>query len=409
MAKPRLLWFKARMPKAVCDGSSVVTLNLADCLSEVFDIDLVALRLRGNEDSLADSLCPPFRSVRLVTPDNAGSWLRRSAFRVAYEARSRSSGIPRAAFYESCGAVRRVMAELLRRGDYNLLHVEYWTASPLLSLPVRTPRIVYFHDAAFHTLEQLAAAETAPAAARSLFRQARQLETYERLAAREATAAFFVADEDRVLLQGAGARRSVHIPVLLRGRLPPSPVTCQSPHVLFLGRFEHLPNVQAAEWLVKHVVPRVRAKCDAVKFRIAGPGLTPKMQRRFAVPNVETLGWIDDLDALYADTAVSLAPLQAGTGVSIKVLEALARGVPMVATHIGARGTPAGLGGAVIADEPQSFAEAIVHLLQHPDLRQQVGQRARDLVWQHHCSPQVIERVQQAFLSVIAAEPCVVG
>ena len=67
--RPRMLWFKAMLPKMVADGSSVASYNLAECLAEAFDIDLVCLRLRGGEEELAPKLCPPFRRIEVVVPN----------------------------------------------------------------------------------------------------------------------------------------------------------------------------------------------------------------------------------------------------------------------------------------------------------------------------------------------------
>ena len=64
--RPRILWYKACMPRAVTDGSSIARLNLAECLAEDFDLDLVSLRLLGNEDDVVASLTPPFSNVTRV-------------------------------------------------------------------------------------------------------------------------------------------------------------------------------------------------------------------------------------------------------------------------------------------------------------------------------------------------------
>ena len=97
------------MPNAVRDGTSLVTLNLIECLAAVFDIDLVTMRITGVEDAVSKTISPPFQHVYIINPDNAGSVLWRAAYRLIYFVRATLTGVPRTVFYGSGRNVRSLV------------------------------------------------------------------------------------------------------------------------------------------------------------------------------------------------------------------------------------------------------------------------------------------------------------
>jgi O-antigen biosynthesis protein len=134
--------------------------------------------------------------------------------------------------------------------------------------------------------------------------------------------------------------------------------------VLFVAGFGHPPNVDAACWLVEKIMPRVRARLPQVQLSLAGSNPTDEV-KALAGDGVEVMGYVDDatLASLYKSTRVVVAPLRFGAGVKLKVLEAMANGVPVVTTSTGAQGLP-GLDEVVpVSDDPDRMAGALVELL----------------------------------------------
>jgi glycosyltransferase involved in cell wall biosynthesis len=133
--------------------------------------------------------------------------------------------------------------------------------------------------------------------------------------------------------------------------------------VLFVGNFAHPPNVDAIVWFVKGILPLVIEQRPGVRLRVVGGGAPPKVHE-LASASVEILGWVPDLEPVYARTRVTVAPLRYGAGVKGKIGESLSHGVPVVTTHVGAEGM--GLvddNTARVVDTEAGFAEAIVGLL----------------------------------------------
>ena len=133
--------------------------------------------------------------------------------------------------------------------------------------------------------------------------------------------------------------------------------------LLFVGGYEHDPNVDGAIWFVSEVLPRVTAQVGEIEVILAGSKPTAEVLD-LRSDSVAVPGWIEDLGPLYEGARVAIAPLRFGAGVKGKVGEALAFGLPMVSTTIGAEGMGLTPGEDIeVADDPQSFADAVVRLL----------------------------------------------
>lgn len=109
--------------------------------------------------------------------------------------------------------------------------------------------------------------------------------------------------------------------------------------ILFVGNFLHEPNVDAAIFLVREVLPQLTQRLGAVTVRLVGANPTESVLN-LAGPEVEVTGHVSDqtLNELYQRTRVAVVPLRFGAGVKGKVVEALSRGLPLVSTSIGAQG-----------------------------------------------------------------------
>jgi glycosyltransferase involved in cell wall biosynthesis len=147
--------------------------------------------------------------------------------------------------------------------------------------------------------------------------------------------------------------------------------------VLFIGGFGHLPNVDAAIHLVRDVMPRVWREVPDARVRIVGDAPPPEV-RALAVDRVVVAGWVPDLDPELARARLTLSPLRFGSGVKGKVVTSLAAGVPVVTTSIGDEGIGLAKGTeALIADDPDDLARAVVRLFREPGLAEALADAGR--------------------------------
>jgi glycosyltransferase involved in cell wall biosynthesis len=143
------------------------------------------------------------------------------------------------------------------------------------------------------------------------------------------------------------------------------PVPPGNKTVLFVAGFAHPPNVDAAKYLVREILPRLKPEGDRIKVILAGSNPTEEVEA-LASDQVVVTGHVheDELDRLYLTSRVAIVPLRFGAGVKGKVVEALGRGVPLITTSVGAQGIP-GLGDvAAVYDEVDDIARALMKLLE---------------------------------------------
>lgn len=162
--------------------------------------------------------------------------------------------------------------------------------------------------------------------------------------------------------------------------LPPAP----DPVVSYVALMSWTPNVEAALWFARRVWPLVLEQVPQARLQLVGRNPTPAVTA-LAGPSVVVTGTVDDLEPWYASTRVAVAPLLAGGGSRLKILEALAAARPLVATTVGAEGLEDLVGrGVVVADEPAAFAAEVVALLRDADRAAELGRAGADAVDADH-------------------------
>jgi O-antigen biosynthesis protein len=165
-------------------------------------------------------------------------------------------------------------------------------------------------------------------------------------------------------------------------------------HLLFVGGFSHRPNVDAMLWFCQEVLPLIQDRIPGAALCIAGSHPPPEISA-LARPGIVVTGFVTDteLAALYNDSAVAVIPLRFGGGVKGKLLQALSRGVPVVSTDVGVQGLEE-LGNVVTrANSANSFAGAVVGLLEDPALQRRKALAGLDYLSRHFTRTTAIRRL----------------
>jgi len=177
-----------------------------------------------------------------------------------------------------------------------------------------------------------------------------------------ADALIAVSDDDAAALRALAPAVPVVVVSIVHAPEPEGPGPDARDGALFVGNFRHRPNVDAARFLVGDVWPRVRAALPGARLTLAGAAPPPEVLA-LAGDGVEVTGWVPAIAPLLDAARVSVAPLRYGAGVKGKIGEALAHGVPVVTTTIGAEGMDLVDGEhALVVDDPAGLADAIVRL-----------------------------------------------
>ncbi len=181
------------------------------------------------------------------------------------------------------------------------------------------------------------------------------------------------------------------LPLALDAVLPPD-----RPLLVFTGKLDYRPNIEACRWLVQQVMPRLWAAHPDVHVALVGRDPAPSVQA-LASPRVTVTGWVPDTRPYMARATVFVAPLRVGGGTRLKLLEALAMGCPIVSTSQGAEGLDLG-GAAVLADDADCFAQAVGQLVQDAARRGALAQAARQLALARYDWRAILPRLDPVYV-----------
>lgn len=150
--------------------------------------------------------------------------------------------------------------------------------------------------------------------------------------------------------------------------------------IVFTGALTYQPNVQATLFFAERIWPQIQRARPSATWQIVGRYPPPEVQRLGELPGVSVTGAVPDVRPYLAAAQVAVAPLLVGSGTRMKILEAFAMGKAVVSTSVGCEGLPVMSGEHLsVADDPESFAAAVVTLLDQPEIRARYGSAGRAL------------------------------
>lgn len=175
--------------------------------------------------------------------------------------------------------------------------------------------------------------------------------------------------------------------------------------ILFVAGFAHAPNVDAALWFVREVLPLVQRELPGVQLSLVGSNPRPEILA-LASESIEVTGYVSDeaLTARYRQSRVSVAPLRFGGGVKGKVLESLQHGLPCVTTSIGMQGLGDAVSFMPFSDEPVAMAAQILTLLREDDAWWRVSFAERAFIERHYSREALWRVLSEAINPVTSSE-----
>ncbi|MDT8304554.1 MAG: glycosyltransferase [Anaerolineae bacterium] len=231
---------------------------------------------------------------------------------------------------------------------------------------------------AFHT--DLREPRRWPAAAYSLI-QSLRLRRYEAEACRAADAVTAVSEADAEILRGLVPGLTVTvIPNMIDVGDYARPVAGEVPQfdVVFSGKMDYRPNVDAMLWFGREIWPRIVAARPGTTWAIVGQKPHARLAWLAEEPGVTVTGRVDAIQPYLAGAGVYVMPLRMGSGTRLKLIEAMAAGKALVSTPLGAEGFPVSDSEQIVlAAEPEEFAGAVVALLADDARRARLGAAAR--------------------------------
>lgn len=360
-------------------GPKIKTYNVLRYLAQRHQVHLLSYARTPAEATNAEALRP------FCTLGTTAVGLRRSAlWDGLYLLRSLLTRRPFLIERDDLPAMRRAVTRVLADGPFDAAHADQISMAQFaVSAPVKL-RVLDEHNAVWAIIRRSAARERGP---RRLLAELewRKMRRYEGEACRAFECTTLVSQDDRAFLQAAAGRpfSNVIIPIAVDTQeLTPIARSADARHVLSVATMFYPPNVDGVHWFARHSFPLVREAVPDTQFTVVG-SRPPEVITALARPTtgVVVTGYVADLTDILRQSAVLVVPVHSGSGMRVKILEAFARGIPVVSTRVGVEGIDAVPGEhLLVADSPGEFAQAVIRLLKDPGEAARLSRAARQLV-----------------------------
>lgn len=235
--------------------------------------------------------------------------------------------------------------------------------------------------------------------------QVARLSAYEAWACRSADHVVAVSDSDRESLRALLGDESTPIGVIpncidVASYRPDPAALADAPRfdLVFSGKMDYRPNIDAVLWFADEVWPEILAQRPSTTFAIVGQKPHARLDRLRDVAGITVTGRVPEVAPYLWGTAVVVMPFRVGSGTRLKLIEAMAAGLAVVSTAVGAAGFPVVDGRElVLVETGAEMATAVVGLLEAPEERARLGRAAREFADQYDW-----RRVVPAFSQIYA-------
>lgn len=171
--------------------------------------------------------------------------------------------------------------------------------------------------------------------------------------------------------------------------------------IVFSGNMGYAPNIHAVEWFVKNCFSYIKESNDSVKFFIVGGNVSNRIQRLHDGKNIIVTGYVKSMERFLRNCAVAIAPMQSGSGMQNKVLEAMACNLPVITTTLGLGDIKAINGKEiVIADTPIDFITQVLKCLNSNEYTNEISNNAASFVKKHHSWEKAADKINEIYTNI---------
>lgn len=276
------------------------------------------------------------------------------------------------------------LKEILQKDAFDIIHLESIFCTPYLDViraHSKAKIVVRAHNIEFRIWEQLAGQEANPLKKWYLNLLASRLKKYEVDVLKKVDGIVAITKDDADGLKQLGI--SVPIEVVPIGmnvnKIEVNPLQSESIHLYHLGAMDWLPNVEGINWFVNDIWPKITEEFPDVKCWLVGREMPTSLLSNSS-GNLKIEGSVSSVSEFISDKNVAIIPLLSGSGLRVKIVEALAFGKVVITTSLGATGIPFENGkNMLIANSTDEFVKQIQALKESPELIASIGDEARKL------------------------------
>jgi glycosyltransferase involved in cell wall biosynthesis len=395
----KILMLTPYLPYPPASGGQIRTLNLLKYLSASNEITLVALYKNEKEKAYAEKLEKYCREIH-VCKRAENPWQPSNVLKSVFTV------LPFLIVRNFSNEAKQTIHQLLKQESFDVIHAETFYIMP--HLPQTTTPVLLVEQTIEFKVYQHFVSNLSFLVRYLLSLDILKLRFWEIFYWKKANQVAAVSYSDKAIIDSC--IDSTNTEVIPNGagdemfvKTPPEK-NLNKPTLLFVGNFSWLQNTEAAEYLVHDIMPRLLKRIPNVRLKIVGQNIHSKL----AITQSETIELVDiapddsaGIKEHYRDATLFVAPIFGPGGTRLKILAAMASGLPIVSSKTGVEGLNVKHKREVmVADSPDDFVSSIEYILSHPEEFKSMQQRAHELVVKEYSWSAIAKKLEIVYAGI---------
>ncbi len=392
----KILFVSAVLPYPLFSGGQIRIYNLLKKLSKDHEIILYAF-IRNEKERAHVAELSFLKKVVLVH--------RGSAWRPKYVVKSVLGPYP--LLFESYhnSQMLSLLADELAIGKYDLVHLEpgyVWPSLPKTSTPV----VVAEHNIEHTIYEDFVRQVSLPILRPPMHMDVAKMKRWEKRIWKEATNVIAVSPDDKAEIESASGRGDIRVvpngvDLASFPYNPKKSISLTNPIFLYVGSFAWMQNRDAVQYLVSDIWPSLKAKYPGAQLHVVGRNAPKTLVETLTRSDIRIMNRVENIQKEFASADVLLAPLRIGGGTKFKVLEAMAAGVPVVTTPLGATGMNVTERDICIAENAEDFIVKTEQIIFDDKKRMDMVDHARRVIETHYSWDTIAKELDEVWREAI--------
>ena len=389
----------ARFPFPLDKGDRLTVYHTLRCLSARHRMSLVCFLEPEQDASWVDKVAPFCQRIEFVPLNRSRAYLNCASGLLG--------ALPLQVRYYTDPAMKAAIDRVVEEERPDVLYSQLLRVSAYIEPFPQCVRVAAFNLSVTLEMKRTMEHSREGFIRRQLARlEYRKLEAFEPEFARRFDRVLYISPHDRRTVEGDQRLDNVFINPhgVDHAHFTPDPSVEKEPFSLVMtGNMGYAPNIDAALYLQREVLPIVRREAPNVRLSIVGTDPSAEVRALADDPAITVTGRVPDLRSYMNRAMVAVAPIRIGAGLQNKVLEGMSMGLPVVTTSIGNEATEAVNGETIaIGDTPAEFASQIIDLLRDRERRERLGSAARAFILDKWTWETYLVRLEQEMEELVA-------
>lgn len=387
----KILFVTARFPYPPFKGDQSIPFHRLKYMGDKHDITLLTFYENKKELTFLEKITPYCKQVITVKKSFFGSFFNMLVFGFF-------SRLPFQVLYYQSRIFKQQLKKLISENSFDILHV-YMLRTAEYGKNIQQPnmpKILELIDSMQMNFQRRLGKEKWPK--KWLFKlELKRLRNYEAEMVNNYNCSIVVSDKDKNFINHD---RVMTIPLGIdTGEFHPGENKLPTNKVIaFTGNMGYFPNKNAILWFLKNCWEIIKKNVSEIGLVIAGKNPGSGIKKYNNGDSVQVLGYVNSVAAVLREARLAIAPLQSGSGMQFKILEAMACALPVVTTTIGLGAIPAVNNESIlVSDDPDDFAQCCIRLLTDDTLAEAIGKKAMQLVQQTFTWEKNIDKLYQLY------------